>query len=256
MEGMKSEEANNETGVLNQKDAMIKVQEYLNTLEPKRVDYSLENKGQIPGKINALNSSSYRCVDGRYEEEGRLAVPGGALGLLFMLNALTQKLGIKKSIAELRDEFENLIGTLSFHTDDHNLGSEYLCAGCGHAMLVQNAPEKYGIEPNVLDNLQLKRGSSYEGKEEVLRGDHKELAVVIINDEKEVILPAGYTPDKSTSFFVFHRGVAIRALSEIANALGYSADKVRVEEIVDMHAKLTLDSLSKKLGRNFVILSV
>ena len=254
MEGMKSDGVNNEAGVLSQKDAMLKIQEYLKNLEPKRVDYSLENKKQDLREINALNSSSYRCVDGRYEKEGRLAVPGGALGLLFMLHALTQKLGIKKDIAELRDEFEGLLGRLSFHTDDHNLDSEYLCAGCGHAMLVQNAPEKYGTEPNALDNLQLKKGSPYEG--EVLRGEHEELAVVIINDEEEVILPAGYTPDKKTSFFVFHRGVVVRALGEMANALGYSADKAAVEEIVDTHTKLTLDSLSEKLGRSFVIISV
>ena len=123
-------------------------------------------------------------------------------------------------------------------------------------MLVQNAPEKYGTELNALDNLQLKKGSPYEGEEEVLHGEHEELAVVIINDEEEVVLPAGYTPDKKTSFFVFHRGVVVRALGEIAKTLGYSADKAAVEEIVDTHTKLTLDSLSEKLGRNFVIISI
>jgi hypothetical protein len=182
--------------------------------------------------LEALDSENWRCIDGRFKEGGKFAFPGGSLGLFAVLYATFKDFVSLKSI---KNVFENTMGQITYHTDDHNDKNECACGGCGYANLIKDNREEFFLpeDMNILKELGFYnrelQSDIDEGLCTKLSGGHNEEAVIIFDREDKVELPAGI--HRGQSAFVCHSAVAFKTLKILAeDIMGTIAD-------LDEHSK-------------------
>ncbi len=188
------------------------------------MDYGIQNEiNQMPcheityGEggiaLDAMNGSNWRCIDGRYETEGKLAFPGASLGFLMVAISTFYRLGFMDNAVQdkLISILKKEMGVLSYHSDNHKHDSDFLCAGCGHVMLAHNNPDKYDMPKDWLERI---NGQLSYKDGEILYGKHEEQCVVFFENTKETPLPSGKLINGSV--FVLHLGVATEVLKYLS----------------------------------------
>ncbi len=225
----------------------------------KSVDYKRgggETKAE--DEIEAFNSKSWRCIDGRDNRGGLLAYPGGALGLFAVLRAVFKEQDSK----ELLNFFENKMGQITYHTDEHAIeqGKTMACAGCGYAGLLIKHGDEYGLDGNkLLDDIHMNEKDPEKDENAViLQGDHQESLAIIFEKSDKVRLPSGSLQDASA--FVCHSAVALKVLQSLAEDFSEEQevkfDKSHLKQIHKTHIYKTLEHLQEHLKNKFPILKV
>ncbi len=196
-------------------------------------------------QITDVNNFS-RCVDGRYEDIQNMplgAKPGGDVGDVMAafgaLNLLRKELEPQLVI----DAALKLVGgekNFNFHTDTHADPSD-VGLGCGHFKQAKLDPIAYGVTQEQMDYLAnalpglLKQGA----QQEVLRGDHAEQAVVVVDSKDYGLLPLLRDGEDLKETFVYQKTLHLKQLDSLANLLQETlASKGEVVESTDIRKAL------------------
>ncbi len=214
-----------------------------------------ENKYRAFPRMEGLKS---RCVDGRYPRMLRLpplAKPGGDAGdLLAVLAVLRWLLDAKvfrASEEKVREKtlaaVAGVVGDASDfhrHTDEHAQGNGDL--GCGHLRLASQHPGEYGLSPE--DTFHLHRfmaGLAKKGmREVVLRGDHRESAVFIIESWEYSLYPS---TNGGLQAFVYQKAFDELRLRTVANRVFAKVPEVRLVSEVAL-LKMLCEMTGKQLS--------
>lgn len=211
------------------------------------------------------NNTSMRCVDGRDNQAGYIAVPGGHLGLPMALSAT----GIKPGFAyEMAKNFAFSGGeNLGFHSDSHADHKEDFKCGCGHCYAanqdlkgfgfanMSESPSKVMFDQALQDmktNPDLFNFVSYQQ-------DHAEKAVLVVTDESFTVNHLG---EDGTQYFVYDQAryhSYIRKFVAWFNQHSENGDDVldadEVIKVADAQAMATLSRLESSQGKPIVLVS-
>lgn len=164
-----------------------------------------------------------RCVDGRYENIDDMpmaAKPGGDAGdvmaLFGALNLLGQSLpdnAVMKIITDCLGGTNNF----RFHTDDHS-DPAVLGIGCGHIKQAKFYPAAYGLNQDQIDFVfqQLPNLVTKGAHQEIVKGDHAEQAVIVVDSEDFGIEPLLRKGDSFEEVFVYQKTLHEHQLDKIA----------------------------------------
>jgi len=151
--------------------------------------------------LNMVEATSGRkCVDGRYmhsQSVGMIARPGGDFGYVMALMRVNHEKGLGLTSQECFNKVNEAVSheiAFCMHTDEHaaHLKSNKSSLGCGHvakAMSHENR-KMYGVDPDELFMLVSKvKSRKAKVQNVVLKGDHVEEGVLIINSESKTVIP-------------------------------------------------------------------
>ncbi len=191
--------------------------------------YCLENTFKIK---NTLTS---QCIDWRRtknESNFSLSVAGWSIGQLAVIfSVLDQELGEKFTFHErVYSAFLELvwwIENFSFHSDCH-AWEEWI--GCGHIKFLLTKSEEYNLSKysvNYISEL-ISKEKSAEMKVNILKWDHEENAVLLIDSNKYSIHPC----DWESQFFIFTPAMVESMNKNIAEMLlkNFSDDFTKTSE--------------------------
>lgn len=189
-------------------------------------DFARENAmsySRIVHPSTLIHYSNLRCVDDRIEGGERIAGPGGGLGIVAASLAAVEQLGVKE-YNQVCEAVEKLLGGMSYHSDDHDHGEGALpSAGCGHVAGILSRSKEYGLNTSrkVLEQY-IERLPERGYQPEILKGDHKASAVIVIdpgitNDLRESITLPGKKAERQA--FICNKGEYLSILSLVADAL-------------------------------------
>ncbi len=224
------------------------IQNEINQMPCYEVMYGKENMA-----LDAMVGANWRCIDGRYKESGKLAFPGASLGFLMVSISAFYRLGFMDSAVQTKliEIFEREMGPASFHSDNHNENSNFLCAGCGHVMLAHKNTGEYKMPTGWLENIHSRLSSE---NRTLLHGNHDERSVIIFEHATEVPLPSGMLVNGSA--FVLHLGVASEVLRNLARVFIHEFNFTDAElmenalfESMKEHIALTSNALAKDLPK-------
>jgi len=210
---------------------------------------SLGEEEVLKDSINILSASKWRCIDGRYEEAGRLSVPGGVLGIVMVFVSAFKSIGFTDGdiLRKIQSVIESYMGGISFHSDTHSEGECLACAGCGHVMLGYRNHTEYGLPEYWLSDISLDLTVR-----DVLSGEHQEKGVIIFEGDIAVPLPSGNIMEDS--YFVYHKGAALKLIKYLSDKLSeefnFNDNEVLFEiakRTLNLHVDLTVKSLASNL---------
>ncbi len=236
----------------------VDVGKILKDYSTSHVVYGNEKPENKEATIDAMQSNSWRCIDGRDKREGLLAYPGGALGLFVVLRAVFNG----KNSSEIKEFFESKMGKITYHTDTHAIEgkAELACAGCGYAGLINTHRSEYHLDESedLLGALGMHdKDPKADESCTILEGGHQESLAITMEDKEYVHTPAGQLGHISS--FVCHSAVAFELLTKLADEFaeksGSNYDKAKLEQIHKTHINKTLAYLQEKLKTKFPILS-
>ncbi|MDQ3018826.1 MAG: hypothetical protein M3Q64_03075, partial [bacterium] len=206
------------------------------------------------------NCRKSRCVDGRYEglleEFPMIAKPGGDAGDILIAFSALNELGVELDpevvVASVMEEVGSE-DNFQFHTDEH---AEHDHAGagmgCGHLKNAYNDSEKYGLNKEqaafVMEKLAQLTERDKDKHQVVLKGDHKESAVLVVDSEKYGLKPLLREGDEIQEAFIYQKTLHQEQLDILAKKLQEkiaATGKVVEEQII----RQALDtSFAKQLG--------
>lgn len=231
-----------------------------------------------------------RCLDGRYKPgAGVIAMPGADVGVLALglmaASWIYGKTGKEMVMEEVRQTIFGVVGgaaNFSYHTDRLSLsGSTERYDGCSYCRLLSTHPKLFA--PYALDVGQLATlHHTLEGlerehvKPDVLRGGHDEMAVLLVQNVRNIVDCVPLGPDEirrsrklwvldnyavlrgvgRRRTFVYQRDLAEARILALADALGSSVkadadllDRLRVllQNIAAVHISRTLRQLARGL---------
>lgn len=178
-----------------------------------------------------------RCYDGRHLNEPSLpalALPGGDAGELALLYAAATSYSFEIDYDKAFSVLSDLVGgveQLSYHTD--------VDGECEHIADMKKDLEAYSLKPEQMDTLekQLQVIKKKQKNQIVLKGDHREGAVLIVKGEYG-IYPQGEVRTELASaqvqVFVYHQGLA------------ESRRKVFTKELIENKAVTLFDGLDEE----------
>lgn len=195
------------------------------------------------------------CIDDR-RSNGSIGYPGGALGITTTLfSGVNDESRKKIGFGGLAKAVEGFFGGMSGHSDEHNAGHSFPCAGCGHLQAIRNNPDEYGFGGDYVGELDSYiedvHGRAQKGTKgfNIFKyfGGHDARAVMHIDDpgnDHYISLPPN---DGADQVFVNHRGVNRGILDD---AMGFLKDTFGnifshdPKEVYDHQLELT----AKRLG--------
>ena len=218
-----------------------------------------ENLQTETGAINALDSKSWECIDGRYKRDVyALRYPGGSAGLLMTVASTLDMLGVGFEITDLQKIFEKVMGPVRYHSDDHHLNDSLVCEGCGHLHLEHEYSDKYHVHAQWIDeifkNTNLKEDEK-NGRAVILTGEHSEKMILkYTNGSEKIQLPPSTFGD-GISFFIYHAAVAEKTMQKILKRISEEwglTDRLeelndKLKEVMEEHVSVTTDKLAKGL---------
>ncbi len=187
---------------------------------------TLEQQNTSPRKIEVLDVEGVRsfveknmipahnsrcCIDGRYPygDVPACARPGGDPGYFMEILAGLRKIGFNLNPQNAQAVLDIIIDTLGgpkkidWHTDED---SNAVAGGCKHIANARNNPNDYGLTEDDAELIEqtLLRLKGQGGNEVVLKGEHKERAVLILNSQDLSINHQGEDGDQ---VFVYHKAI-------------------------------------------------
>lgn len=180
-------------------------------------------------KVTDQNKFLSRCIDGRYQNEPKLAplaIPGADIGELAIIFAMANNFGF-----EIDEEkaFQSLIKTVGgvknfqLHSD-HHTDKSVVGGGCGHWKQINLDPQAYSLNKDQVDFIAKKliEVKQAGAQEIVLEGEHLEGAVLQVKGNYS-ILPRSSIVDggkeKITEVFVYQGTLVDARHRTLANAL-------------------------------------
>ncbi len=226
-----------------------------NPMNNEKKILTIEDVETFASEGRLTGNPTKRCVDGRHESYPTMpecSIPGADAGniltawgaLLAMDIEPTEE--VAKKINEAVIEEAGGIENVHFHTDEHNQG--VVAGGCGHMANALKDPEAYGINERIASfiMLQLAELKGAGAQEEVLKGGHKEGAVVIVRGEH------GMAPNNSdgTQAFVYQENMATTSRTKLASLLAskLELDPDTLATQMDKVATLELNETLKRLA--------
>ena len=222
----------------------------------------LEVIGYVREFLRHPTDESSICVDGGYTEnqaKGELARPGADLGISLAL----LRLGLTPKNAFLAVYNYRLFRGQKYgwHTDDHHRDQKSVI-GCGHCNAAIVRSDCYGVNDSEVINL-LNIVQQYQKKHPenmrfvVLRREHHERGVLLIDDRNITVVPWGRMQDESIQFFVYDRARDQRLLQNVATYIndnvsefgGVAVDLQDLQKVVDDHTQATLSLLESSKGK-------
>lgn len=169
-----------------------------------------------------------RCVDGRYENLDNfpaIAKPGADGGDVMAAFGAINLLGKNLPNEKVLDAVLAAVGgpgKFCFHTDEHsehdNAGTGM---GCGHMKKAKLEPDAYGLKQEQIDFLfdQLPKLVESKAHQEVLKGDHEETAVVVVESDEYSLKPLLRTESGVEEVFVYQKTLHEQQLDQITRNL-------------------------------------
>ena len=205
-------------------------------------------------KISTNNLS--RCVDGRYEglePFPAIAKPGADAGDVMVAFAALNLLKTKLSNDQVMAAVVDLAGGMSnfrFHSDEHAEHDELGAGmGCGHIKQAKLDPAAYGLTQDQIEFLleQLPRLLTAGAHQEVLKGNHAEQAVVVVNSQSYSIKPLLRDGNELKEAFVYQKTIHGQQLEKLARQLQSLLESAGQKfEINQVHSAVT-GSFQKQL---------
>jgi len=184
-----------------------------NFLNPEQVEIFVgESKYEFDQDLWYLS----RCIDGRYEvKEGLepLAKPGADVGDLMMMMAANTQYALNLTPETMLDVMINTVGgkeNLRIHTDSHNChdkDEKNQCLGCGHFKQASLDPAAYCLEKSDIDFIfgALHKLKTDGIKNEILDGEHREEAVIVLKSHSYSIFPKKKIKGIENACFIYHK---------------------------------------------------
>ncbi|OGK62878.1 hypothetical protein A2334_01790 [Candidatus Roizmanbacteria bacterium RIFOXYB2_FULL_38_10] len=170
-----------------------------------------------------------RCIDGRYGDTPNLpglAIPGADAGELVLIIAASNEYGFELDKDKAYRTLVEIIGgenNLGFHTDIHTQKGNVF-EGCGHMSQILLTPKDYGVTSEDLQFVTntFTKAKIQGAKEQILREDHIEGAVVLVKGEYSIYpqydaLVEGHR--KHTQVFVYHTDLVNKRHRLLAKSL-------------------------------------
>ena len=199
-----------------------------------------------------------KCIDGRPAikgeecEEGKkpAAFPGADLGIAMIL--LEQGMTAEEALKNTLDFLQENGAIFNYHSDTHHKENGI---GCGHANAAQEKNEYYAHRKDEQRKLielvqELERQGDPRVSEDILDGDHKEKAILIIDDPKESV--RHYDPQTGEQYFVYDRLAHMEYIEKFAEFLqkrGYDIDIDALKKAAENQAMTTLALLGSSQGK-------
>ncbi len=206
-----------------------------------------------------------RCIDGRYENTGDLAMiakPGGDVGDVMTLFSALNGLKISVPNETVLNLVVQAVGGaqyFNFDTDDQTEPTDF-AAGCDHFAQARINPDAYGLTEEQISfiSTQLSGFVQQGAHQEELHGNHVEQAVIVVDSETHGVSPLLHLGNNVLSAFVYQKTLHTEQLDALANKLqeALAIDGQAIEQdalrtaIYDSSAKqlaLTLKFLAKNL---------
>ena len=232
---------------------------------------TLEQQNTSPRKIEALDAGGARsfveknmipahnsrcCIDGRYPhgDVPACARPGGDPGYFMEILAGLRKIGFNLNSQNAQAVLDTIIDTLGgptkidWHTDEHSNG---VAGGCKHIANARNNPNDYGLTGGDAELIEqtLLRLKSQGGNEIVLKGEHKERAVLILNSRDLSINHQGEDGDQ---VFVYHKAIDQEQRDILVQAVSarFGLDNAELLEATNTASANQLEATADVVAKN------
>ena len=202
-----------------------------------------------------------KCIDGRPAikgeecEEGKkpAAFPGADLGVAMLL--LQEGMTAEEALKNVIDFLQENGATFNYHSDTHHEHDKEGIIGCGHANVAYEKNEYYALRGGEQKKLvelvqELEKQGDPRVSEDILDGDHKEKAILIIDDPKESV--RHYDPQTGEQYFVYDRLAHMEYIEKLADFLkeqGYKIDVNKLKKDAEDQAMATLALLGSSQGK-------
>lgn len=173
------------------------------------------------------NNDKAVCGDGRFtpdQSNGYVRLFGGDEGILMALKGATNKLGIEISNAELvarlgaslRD-IRKLDHPIGIHTDEHAIEEEKI--GCGHvAKAISGEAKHTNLTPDDVRALRVEIPDEAVEKQEILEGEHKEKAVLMVHGMDWSV--NSLDKDTDEMYFVVDKDRSLDLINKVVTGMG------------------------------------
>lgn len=203
-----------------------------------------------------------RCIDGRYENAGDLAMiakPGADVGDVMVLFGALNFLKISlPNEAVLAVVVEAVGGPqhFNFDTDDQTEPTDF-AAGCDHFAQARYNPEAYGLTAEQISfiSTQLAGLVQQGARQEVLHGNYAEQAVIVVDSESHSISPLLHLGDNVRAAFVYQKTLHTQHLDVLAKKLqeALAVNGQAIEQ--DALRTAIYDASAKQLGATLKLLA-
>ena len=199
-----------------------------------------------------------KCIDGRPAIKGEkcaegkkpAAFPGADLGIAMIL--LDFGMSAKEALKNTIDFLQENEAIFNYHSDTHH---KHEGIGCGHAEAAEKKNEYYAHRRSEQKNLielvqKLKAQGDPRVSEDILDGDHKEKAILIVDDPKESVYH--YDSQTGEQYFVYDRLAHMEYIEKFAEFLqkrGYDIDANALKKAAEKQAMATLALLGSSQGK-------
>jgi hypothetical protein len=178
-----------------------------------------------------------------------VARPGADAGYFMVALAAVRSMGFKDASRLQPAIFDAVIRSLGgakqfrFHTDEHAAREfqdkpeeQKVARGCGHLRQAEKDPRAYGLEPEDMSAIfgRLSALKKEGASEVVLRGEHRERAVIVVDSPK-----FGFRRGDGNGFqvFVYHAALDRLRLEKLAGELA------KIAELRDISAEVLRGAL-------------
>ncbi len=202
-----------------------------------------------------------KCIDGRPAIKGEecaegkkpAAFPGADLGVAMLL--LQEGMTAEEALKNVLDFLQENGATFNYHSDTHHEHSEQGIIGCGHANAAYEKNEYYALRGDEQKKLvelvqKLKEQSDPRVSEDILDGDHREKAILVVDDPKESVRHSD--PQTREQYFVYDRLAHMEYIEKLAEFLkkqGYEIDGEKLKKDAEEQAMVTLALLGSSQGK-------
>jgi hypothetical protein len=219
-----------------------------------------------------LLSGETSCIDGRWQnnENGTVpecSIPGADEGLIQNILAAVNSLGLenpeKAKIVALEKLFalKGGIKNLRFHTDEHAEHAhdgdfKDIAKGCGHFNNTAKNPQAYGLNNQdvYLISQVLEAAAKAGARREILKGEHKETAVILIEDETLALKHQTSTGQAFVYNQALHNKILKALALELSPILG--VDNHHMETSLISTNKMQTDTSVKLLAKGLNLYSL
>ncbi len=202
-----------------------------------------------------------KCIDGRPAIKGEecagekkpAAFPGADLGVAMLL--LQESMTAEEALNNVLDFLQENGATFNYHSDTHHEHDKKGIIGCGHANAAYEKNEYYAFRSDEQKKLvelvqKLKEQGDLRVSEDILDGDHKEKAILIVDDPKESVQHDD--PQTGEQYFVYDRLAHMEYIEKLAEFLqkrGYEIDADKLKKDAEDQAMATLALLGSSQGK-------
>ena len=202
-----------------------------------------------------------KCIDGRPAIKGEecaegkkpAAFPGADLGVAMLL--LQEGMTAEEVLHNVLDFLQEHGAVFNYHSDTHHEHDKKGIIGCGHANAAYEKNEYYAVKGDEQRKLvelvkELTEKKDPRVSEDILDGDHKEQAILIIDDPKESV--RHYDPQTGEQYFVYDRLAHMEYIEKLAEFLkkrGYDIDSEQLKKDAEEQAMATLALLGSSQGK-------